>query len=207
MLRPRMLIPNPAYRLLTKMAHINHLIPFLIYFETGVRDSGADCAALFEKARRKGVASDPDDLGGATLAGVTIGTYAEYCRRKGRSAPTVRDLRNLAFPEWLDILKSMFWDRWLADNIDSQQVAEMLVDWVWTSGKYGISEPQRLLGVKPDGIVGPKTLAAVNSRQPSSLVEALRGARIEYTERICRARPANRKFRNGWLRRINACAP
>lgn len=186
------------------MAHINHLIPFLIYFETGVRYSGADCATLFEKARRKGVASDPDDLGGDTLAGITAATYNEYRRRKGKNTVP---LQQLTYPEWFDILKTMFWDRWQADLIVSQPVAEMLVDWVWTSGKYGITLPQKLLGVRADGIVGPETLRAVNSRDPERLFTELKNERIAYIERICRSRPANRKFRNGWLRRINACAP
>lgn len=183
------------------MAKVEKIIPFLIYFETGVRDA-ASHESLFEKARQRGIVLDPDDLGGATLVGITAATYSDYCRRTGKKET---DLRKLTYAEWLDILKTMFWDRWQADLINSQKVAETLVDWVWTSGKYGITEAQRLLGVAADGIVGPKTLAAVNSSDADILFDALKDARIAYTERICRARPANRKFRSGWLRRIAAC--
>lgn len=186
------------------MAKIEALIPFLIYFESGVADSSLDAKSLFEKAKGKGIASDPSDAGGATLAGITIGTYRDYCRRKGLKTPGVADLARLQYAEWLEILKTMFWDRWQADRIDSQPVAEMLVDWVWTSGRYGITIPQRLLGVTADGIVGPATLAALAAREPAHLFGQIKAARIDYIESICRNRPANLRFRKGWLRRIAA---
>ena len=186
------------------MARLEKMIPFLILWESGVADSAADNETLFLKARGKGVANDPADRGGATLAGVTISTYVGYCMRKGRRKPSVADLARLEYAEWFDILKTMFWDRWQADRITNQRVAHMLVDWVWTSGTYGIKLPQTLLGVKADGIVGPKTLEAVNVREPSELFLNLKASRSAYFERICLQRPANRRFLSGWLRRLNA---
>lgn len=189
------------------MASIEKFIPFVIYFETGVSDKNcADLSALYGRARKKGLAYDTDDKGGLTLVGVTLNTYKEYCRKTGIAVPTADKFRNLSYEDWRGILKTMFWDRWQADKISSQPVAEMLVDWVWTSGNYGITIPQKALGVTADGIVGPKTLEAVNSREPKALFALLRRERIAYTERICRARPQNMKFRNGWLRRIDALA-
>ena len=186
------------------MAQLEKMIPFLILWESGVADTAADNETLFLKARSKGVAKDPADRGGATLAGVTIATYGDYRKRKGRRKPSVADLARLEYAEWFDILKTMFWDRWQADSIADQRVAHMLVDWVWTSGTYGITIPQKLLGVKADGIVGPKTLEAVNARVPSELFLNLKASRSAYFECICRQRPANRRFLNGWLRRLNA---
>lgn len=186
------------------MAKIESLIPFLILWESGVADSEASPRELFMKAGRKGTVCDPADRGGATLVGITIGTYKEYCRRKGRKTPSASDLRLLNYEEWLDILKTMFWDRWLADDIRSQKIANFLVDWVWTSGSFGITIPQRLLGVTADGIVGQKTLSALNARDPDGLLPMLRRERSAYIDRICAARPANLRFRSGWLRRINA---
>ena len=186
------------------MAEIEKIIPFLIYWEAGVENRNIDNAALFAKAVAKGMVNDPADLGGATVVGVTIATYSDYCRRKGRGRPSVSDLARLEYADWLDILKTMFWDRWQADLINDQRVAHMLVDWVWTSGNYGIKLPQQMLGVKADGIVGPKTLAAVNSREPSELFLQLKVSRSAYFERICRQRPTNRRFLNGWLCRLNA---
>lgn len=187
------------------MAKIERYIPFVIYWESGVKDSSASNEELFAKAKGKGTVYDPSDLGGATLAGITIATYREYCIRNGKRIPSAADMHNMTYAEWHRILKGMFWDRWRADEIPDQRVAEMLTDWVWTSGNYGIKLPQTLLGVAADGIVGPKTLGAVNSRNPDILFNQLKAERLAYIERICRSRPANRKFRNGWIARINSC--
>ena len=68
----------------------------------------------------------------------------------------------------------MYWDRWKADEIKSQSIADILVDWVWASEVHGIKIPHDLVGVIPDGIVGPKTLAAVNSRNPRELFDQIK---------------------------------
>ena len=104
------------------------------------------------------------------------------------------------------VLKPHYWDRWKADDIKSQSVANILVDWVWASGAHGIKIPQRLLGVSVDGIVGPKTLAAVNARNPRELFDMIKIARFDFIEDICRKRPANNKFKRGWMNRINDIA-
>ena len=123
--------------------------------------------------------------------------------KKGYSKPTVERLKNLTKEEWTEILKTMYWDRWKADEIKSQSVADILVDWVWASGAHGIKIPQRLLGVTVDGIVGPKTIAAVNSRNPRELFDQIKIARFDFIEDICRKRPTNNKFKRGWMNRIN----
>ncbi len=138
------------------------------------------------------------------MVGITFGTYREYCARKKKPAPTATTLSKLTYTEWFEILKTMFWDRWQADQIANQHVAEILVDWVWTSGSYGITIPQRLLGVKADGIVGPKTLAALNHQNPNEIFQKIKQSRISYIDQICLRRPANTKFRTGWLRRLNS---
>lgn len=186
------------------MANVENLVPLIIQFEAGVNPTGLTGEKLFEKARKTGYANDPDDLGGATMVGVTIATYTEYCRRKGYPRPTVERLRGITYAQWLDILKTMFWDRWKADEIQNQSIAEILVDWVWVSGKYGITIPQKVLGVTVDGRVGPKTIAAVNAHNPAALFARIKAERAAYINRICASRPSNRKFKNGWLRRLDA---
>ncbi len=186
------------------MANIENFIPFLIFWETGAKATALTNEQLFAKAKPNGFTNDPKDRGGATMIGITIAAYRDYCKRKNLPSPTSSSLTRITYSEWHDILKTMFWDRWQADMIDNQRIAEMLVDWVWTSGAYGITIPQRLLGVKADGIVGPKTLDAVNRQDPAELFQRLKQARTSYIDQICRRRPANLRFRQGWLRRINA---
>ena len=148
--------------------------------------------------------NDPDDLGGATNKGITIGTYGEYRKRKGLPAPTVQDLKNLTEKEWYEVFKTLYWDRWRADEIKNQSVANILVDWVWASGVHGIKRPQTILGVVPDGIVGKKTIAALNAAHPDRVFEAIKADRAKFIGEICKARPKNEKYRKGWMNRINA---
>lgn len=168
------------------MADVAKLKPFILKWEGGFVD-------------------DPKDLGGATNKGVTIGTYKEYRKRKGMPVPTVDDLKNLSDEEWTDILKTLYWDRWKADQIQNQSIANILVDWVWASGVHGIKKPQALLGVTADGIVGRTTLDALN-QYPSQreLFDKIKQARLDFVDDICHARPANERFRHGWCNRINA---
>lgn len=167
------------------MADPKKLIPFILRWEGGF-------------------VNDPDDLGGATNKGITIGTFREYRKRKGLPAPTVQDLKNITDAEWLGVFKPLYWDRWKADEIKSQSVANILVDWVWGSGVHGIKRPQRILGVTPDGIVGKRTIAALNAADPEKLFNAIKVDRAKFIDEICKARPRNEKFRRGWMNRLNA---
>ena len=166
-------------------------------------------------------ANAPADRGGATNMGVTIATFEAYCRRKAYPRPTVERLKRLTEKEWLDILKTMFWDKWKADAIKSQKVANILVDWVWGSGSHGILIPQKLLGVKVDGIVGEKTLEALNAQEPDKFFQVVFDARKKflqditagsirrYEARIGRKateaellKHTNKRFLKGWLNRL-----
>ncbi len=112
-----------------------------------------------------GFINDPQDLGGATNMGVTISTWKQVGYDKdGDGDIDVNDLHLLTRDDVVNrVLKPHYWDRCRADEIESQSIANIVVDWVWGSGKPGITRVQKILGVKQDGIVGPKTLAAINS--------------------------------------------
>lgn len=158
--------------------------------------------APYIKKWEGGFANDPADRGGATNKGVTIATFEAYCKAKSLPIPNVERLKRMTDGEWLDILKTMFWDRWQADKIKSQKLANILVDWVWGSGVYGIKIPQRILGVKQDGIVGNKTLEALNAQDPDKLFQVIYDARKKYLNDIAISRPANKRFLRGWLNRL-----
>ena len=168
------------------MADVTKLVPHILKWEGGF-------------------INDPDDLGGATNKGVTLKTYKAYCRRKGYPVPTEERLKNLTDEQFCDILKTMYWDVCKAGRIESQSVANAIVDWAWHSGTItAVKEVQKVLGVESDGIVGDVTLSAINSQSPLPLFGKIQQARIAYIERICNSRPANNKFKNGWFNRINS---
>jgi lysozyme family protein len=156
----------------------------------------------FNRVKTHGWSDDPNDMGGKTMVGVTCQVYFEYRKSKGLSLPTPSDLRNMTYTEWSDVLKSLFWNRWRADCIRSQSLANMLVDWVWGSGIYGIKIPQRILNISMDGIVGTQTIAAVNAQVPLTFFKQLEQEREAFYRRIVVTRPIQQMYLNGWLNRV-----
>ncbi|MBD5172304.1 MAG: peptidoglycan domain protein [Bacteroidales bacterium] len=169
------------------MAKIEILSPFIFSFEGGF-------------------VNDPDDRGGATNRGVTIATFRANGRdMDGDGDIDVDDLKLISESDARDmILRPHYWNRWQADKIRDQSIANILVDWLWASGVHAIKIPQQILGVVADGIVGPKTLAALNAADPASLFKKLHARRISFVNDIVARNPSQKKFLAGWTRRINA---
>lgn len=168
------------------MARVEVLSPFILSWEGGY-------------------VNDPCDAGGATNKGVTIATWKRQGYDKnGDGVIDVKDLKLITDSDACSILKKNYWDRWCADSIEDQSIANTLVDWVWGSGCYGIKIPQQMLNVTADGIVGPKTIRALNEQDPKEFFDKLSSRRRAYLESICKTRPANRKFLKGWLRRLDS---
>ena len=187
------------------MANANILLPFILRWEGGF-------------------VNDPTDRGGATNKGVTITTWRQVGYDKdGDGDIDVDDLKLLTNEDVRDlVLVPHYWNRWKADTINDQKIANILVDWVWASGSHGIKIPQRLLGVNVDGIVGPKTIEAVNFADPKSLFLAIYDERVkfinniversvsEYEKKIGRKatetellKYTQKRFRKGWLNRLS----
>ena len=112
----------------------------------------------------------------------------------------------------------MYWDVIKGDDIQSQSVALAIYDWAVHSGPAtAVKHVQRILGVKSDGIVGPITLAAINSFSPLPLFGQIQQSRLKFLESLCAVtyleldencssvqREKNRKFLNGWVRRVRS---
>lgn len=133
-----------------------------------------------------------------TMKGVTLATFRKYYGKKKNCS----DLKKITDDQWDTIFVKGYWNKWLADNINNQSIANLLVDWVWTSGVYGIKYPQQVLGVTADGIVGPKTLAAINGYDDQEeLFNKLWIRRKKHFESI--AKNGKQQFLKGWLNRLN----
>ena len=187
------------------MAKIDELIPFILYMEAGVSRHYVNLPPneVFEHARKTGWSEDKDDRGGATMCGITLATYKQWRALHGKGVTTKAHLKAITYPEWRAVLKELYWDRWQADKIEHQCLANILVDWVWASGSIGIKRPQKALGVLADGVVGAKTLAALNKVDVPMFFGQLHQMRMNHFDEIVRLRPSQKKFLKGWRRRVN----
>lgn len=184
----------------------------------------ADITKYFPKLLKYegGFVNDPTDRGGATNMGVTFNTFKSWgYDNDGDGDVDVEDLRKETPEQAMAICKAGYWDKWKADLIPSQAVAESLVEWIWGSGKWGIIIPQRILGLTADGVVGPKTLEAVKKADPPIFHEKLRLAKLNFIDGIVinsvmtykQTHPnateeellkfTQKRFEKGWKRRIN----
>lgn len=148
-----------------------------------------------------GYVNDPDDRGGATNKGVTLRTF----RAVYGSKMTIADLKAITTAQWQHIFTKYYYAPIGGDQITDPNVANILADWAWMSGTTNvIKKLQALLGTPADGIVGPKTLALINNREGASLFDILKQRRRKFYSDLVTANPKQKKFLNGWLRRL-AC--
>jgi lysozyme family protein len=171
------------------MADVKKFEPFVLKWEGGAKYTNSKI-----------------DRGGATKYGITIATWRTVGYDKnGDGKIDENDVKLITEEDFKKVLKKNFWDKWKADQIKNQKVAEILVDWLWASGKWGIIKPQQLLGVKADGIVGKHTLAAVNNYpNQRQLFDAIKSARKAYIDKVIKNDPRQIAHKVGWYNRINS---
>jgi len=150
-----------------------------------------------------GYVNDPFDKGGATNMGITLNTWKQVGYDKdGNGIINSNDIKLLNENDFKAVLRK-YWDKWLADKIHNQSIANILVDWYWGSGEWGIVIPQRLLGVVADGLVGDKTICALNAQNQKEFFNKVFEARIKFLNDIVKNNPNQKKFLKGWLNRLN----
>ncbi len=183
------------------MANLDILAPFILSFEGGF-------------------VCHPLDRGGATNKGVTLKTWqaagisSGSCSRSGKRCGfdkngdgviDVEDLKRITDRDVIElVMRPHFWDVCGGDRLNSQSVANILVDWVWGSGRAGIVNVQRMLGVKADGVVGPRTLEAINAADARGLFELIKEQRKVFLENIVKRNPSQKVFLKGWRRRLDS---
>ena len=146
-----------------------------------------------------GFVNHPNDPGGATNMGVTLNTYRAWFGKE----KTVEDLKHISDAEWIRIMKKGYWDKCGADYIENQSIAEIFADWVINAGPAVIKKVQSIVGVNADGVVGPKTLIAINHYPQKCLHCKIKDARREFYKKKAEDK-SKAVFLTGWLNRTES---
>lgn len=147
-----------------------------------------------------GWSKHPDDPGGSTMKGVTKATYEAYLKRP----VTDRELKNIPDEHLRDIYKTRYWDKVRGDDLPPA-LALAVFDFAVNSGPArAIRHLQSVVGASPDGVIGPKTMAAVNSyidrHGLENLVKSYSFSRLSFLRDL----KTWRVFGRGWERRVMA---
>ena len=187
------------------MADINQAGKFIAYirkWEGGLSNAPGDIESAYPA---------PGTGGYHTNKGVTWRTFTGSAAKAGYTA-TPQLFMQMPDNIWLKIFKVNFWDFVFADQIHSQPIAELVVDWVWGSGP-GAAVPyiQRYLvanGAKivVDGGFGPLTLTALNEvirkKGEKKVYSELYKIRYDFLDKLGQT-AYGAPFRQGWLNRMN----
>ncbi len=137
-----------------------------------------------------GFADHPEDPGGRTRYGIT----EAVARRVGYRG----DMRELPLDLAKRIYRSEYWDAVRADELPPQARYAVFDAAVNSGVKQSIMWLQRAVGVLADGVIGPKTMAAVAALDGPTLHARLVAQRLRFMTQLS-TWPT---FGRGWARRI-----
>ncbi len=176
------------------MANYKLLIPLLRKNEGGLSNAKTDPAR---------VDPVPDGTGNHTNNGVTWGTFKWAAPRLGYTATPALFYE---MPKWVweGIYKKLFWDKLRGDEIKSQGIADMLVDFAYNAGVGAAIKLAQyvLLGMHSGtGQVGPKTLDALNHKDYKKTLDKLYNGRLAFYKSLTTLWPI---YAVGWTNRLNS---
>ena len=177
-----------------------------------------DVQSLAEEivAREGGFVNDPDDPGGATNFGVTIGTMRRLgLDLTGDGQVSEADVRALTRAQAVAIFLEHYYRRpGIAALPEALQPS--VFDMYVNTGGNAVRILQRLLGemghdLMADGVIGPQTIRAAQAAYqaaPDHLADAYGIARRNYYYALADRRPSSRKYarrrdggKGGWILR------
>lgn len=144
------------------------------------------------------------DKGGRTNYGITQATLNRYIKsHPGTRVPDKVELLSVKDAE--EIYRAEYWK---FDKICSQRVATKVFD---MAVNMGVGTATRLLqkavNASPDGILGPKTLDAVNTMEPEAVLLNLVNLSLAHYRGIIERDESQNVFRKGWERRAKTLPP
>ncbi|MBC9245627.1 peptidoglycan-binding protein [Paracoccus sp. 11-3] len=165
-------------------------------------------------AREGGFVNDPDDPGGATNYGVTIGTMRSLGLDLNRDGKVdISDVKSLTRAQAQQIFIDHYFKKPRLEELPDALQASVF-DMYVNAGANAVKILQKLVtrmgfAISADGVVGPQTIAAVHDAAllaPDHLADAYGIARRNYYYALADQRPASRKYarakaggKGGWI--------
>ena len=141
-----------------------------------------------------GFSNDPRDNGGMTMLGVTQVNWEDFIGRKVDE----KEMRSLTPDIVKPFYKARYWNRVKGDALPSG-VDYCVFDMAVNSGPgLACKFIQRVCAVPDDGVIGPKTLDAINSDRPTELINGFCDDRIDFLRKLSDFK----HFGKGWTDRI-----
>ncbi len=152
----------------------------------------------FEKAIERvlthegGYVNDPRDNGGETNWGITVAV--------ARANGYVGAMRTMSRVQAKAIYRKQYWDAVKADQLPFV-VAFQLFDAAVNHGvRRAVMLMQQSVGTTQDGVIGGKTIQAINTRNPQQLALLFNAVRLEFYAGL----GDFAHFGKGWTRRVAA---
>lgn len=170
-----------------------------------------------------GYCNDPRDSGGETIFGISRNYHPSwggwgiveqkklFCLEEEGSRAYNEEITEYCKEDEslerlkLEFYKKTFWDILNLDKVKSQKIANALFD---ASVNHGAGDSgkmaQKALGIEVDGIIGSKSIEAINEASEHSFLRSFCTLRREHYFDIVKNNPTQQVFLNGWLSRADS---
>lgn len=140
-----------------------------------------------------GYVNHSSDPGGETMYGI--------CKR---SYPNL-DIKNITVEQASEIYYKDYWKPLNIENVSNELIKLHLFDMAVNAGiKPAVKLLQSVLGVVPDGIIGPRSEAKIAQFEATELVDLYKEARIQYYAGLVKKNSKLSVFLSGWINRVNS---
>jgi lysozyme family protein len=158
-----------------------------------MKENWDECFAMVIKSEG-GFVNHPKDPGGMTNLGVTRSAWEAFINRK----VTEDEMRALT-PELVKpFYKALYWDR-IKGDVLPDGVDYAAYDLAVNSGPHRAAQYlQEIAGVTADGMIGPKSIEAIQSCDAKETADAICDMRLDFLKRLA----TFDTFGKGWSRRV-----
>jgi lysozyme family protein len=171
----------------------------------------ADFTAAFTATMQAegGYVNDPQDPGGETYQGINRKMNSKWAgwvsidrAKQQQNFPANLDSNEELQEKIKSYYESNYWDKIRGDEIANQHIAESIFDFAVNAGPVTSAKLSQItVSEKPDGVIGPITLAKLNADDPRAFLALFALHKIARYVGICEQRQESRKYFFGWVKR------